>query len=269
MIKAEHCHTCPFIFKLLNSCPNLFLLETGTHQEIFIEFFLATMSAAAYLAFFGTFAFSIMKKTSRGFCLAVAIMIQVCACELFKFVEKQARPAGACADSFGFPSSHSSFVGTLFTWLVLEWIFLDANAPFKMWKGYKFWRNLGILYSPIVPYSRSHLNYHTIEQIYVGLISGALFAAVFFVYVYFFVIYTAERKESPLVRFWRKYGYYDNLVFKKTDPKTREQIKELQEKYNLIHNVKTDLLKQKDALKARLNKMEDQYNNNNISKKVQ
>ena len=114
--KSEHCATCPLFFKLFNSCPNLAILETGTFQEIFIEFAMSISSAATYFAFFYTLFYGFYSKTIRGFCIGMAVIIQVCACELFKMIERQARPLGACADSFGYPSSHSSFTSTLFTW---------------------------------------------------------------------------------------------------------------------------------------------------------
>jgi len=261
---AEHCGTCPYFFKLFNSCPNTFLLKTGSLYEISFELLMSLSSSIAYFAFFITMFYALWQKTTRGFCIATIIVIQVVACEIFKAIERQARPYGACADSFGYPSSHSSFASTLFGWLILEMIFLRENASFRSWKYYRFWRDAFLIYAPSIPYSRDHLNYHSIEQIVVGTFSGFVFASVFFFYIYFFVIHAKDSMQSPLTRLWERYEFTDNLGCKEKEkekennPQIMENIKELQKKYNLIHSVKNDLLKQKETLVQRLDKLQSQ-----------
>jgi len=258
---ADHCQHCPKIFKLLNSCPNMSLLVHGTIEEITIETILSVASALAYFVFFFSVLYGFKRRTARGFCIGALLAVQVLACEIFKAIYSQARPKGACASSSGYPSSHASFISTMYTWLVLEWIFLDKNAPFKLWKYYAFWRNIFFVYAPLVPISRSYLNYHTLEQIIVGLGSGVAFAIIFFIYVHFSVVKAKNPAQSPLGRFWKSIDFFDNLAFRKNDPELVAQIQELEQKYNFIHSVKTDLLQQKELLSQRLAKMENKKAN--------
>ncbi|KAK0501513.1 PAP2-domain-containing protein [Armillaria luteobubalina] len=111
------------------------------------------------------------------------------ACEAFSWLIKRAvkenRPVGSVGNGYGFPSSHSQYMGYFATFLICHLYFQHRFGT----TGYTFldraWRIL--VYSAIggwallVAYSRYALGYHNAHQILWGFGIGVLFAVVLFV----------------------------------------------------------------------------------------
>lgn len=208
----EHCHTCPKILKSTNACYRPELLFGGNPLEAVWEIIMVFSSTAPYFLFVIAVLYSLFCRTSRGLCVAIFLVGQQVLCDALKFVIAQARPPGACATGFGLPSNHSSFAAALSTWLVLEWILLDRNAPFKSWRFYKLLRNSMLVFAPLVCISRHHLNYHTTGQILVGATVGFISASSVFALMYYTVVTRFDYTKTPLYKIWTLLKFQDNLI---------------------------------------------------------
>ncbi|KAH9995435.1 PAP2-domain-containing protein [Russula compacta] len=109
-------------------------------------------------------------------------------CEAFNLVikrmVKQGRPAGSVANGYGFPSSHSQYMGYFATFLILHLHFRHNFAPSGFWIVDKAFRPSVyfalIAWTGIVAYSRYHLSYHSVSQILWGLSIGITFGISFY-----------------------------------------------------------------------------------------
>jgi len=177
-----------------------------------LEFIWVISSFLSFLIFIVMFLHSIMKKTSRGFYMTVNLLIQQVVCATLKKYIAQARPIGACSTSFGYPSGHSGFAASLATWLILEMILLHNAVPFKATKLYSLMRNSFVIFAPLIPISRYHLNYHSSGQIMCGLLVGFLCTMIYFNTV---VRSLKPKKDRPtnsfVVTMWKKYNFHHNF----------------------------------------------------------
>jgi len=171
-----------------------------------------------YLIFILTVLISISRRTSRGLCWFVFLGMQQVLCDGTKIVLAQARPPGACSTGFGLPSNHSSMVAAISTWLVLEWLLLEQNAPFKSWRFHKILRNSALLFTPFVIISRHHLNYHTPGQILAGVTVGFCSASSVFAVLYYTIASKADYSNTFIAKIWTKLGFRDNI-----NPKSKSQ----------------------------------------------
>jgi len=157
---------------------------------------------------------SFCKRTSRGFFMFVALIIQQIIVGLLKQYFRQARPHGACSTSFGYPSGHSCFAAGLMTWLFLEILILHDDIPFKSPKFYAITRNICLLLAPLIPVSRYFLNYHSPEQIMYGIITGLLCSIVFFGILMSIMIHQGHGRfyHSVMAKIWKKLKFHDNYI---------------------------------------------------------
>ena len=99
-----------------------------------------------------------------------------------KGIVKEPRPNQGLADGYGFPSSHSQYMGYFTTFLIYHLLVrhrfasTGSKAIDRAWRGIVY---LGLLaWAGLVAYSRYYLGYHTPRQIAWGLAIGSLLAAV-------------------------------------------------------------------------------------------
>lgn len=90
-----------------------------------------------------------------------------------------ARPCGTCLGSKGFPSGHSANSVGMFLWLLLETL-LGVGANWPRHQQARLTLASFFVFAP-VPYSRVYLGDHTLLQIAIGGLNGAVFAVLFFV----------------------------------------------------------------------------------------
>ncbi|KAH9832618.1 PAP2-domain-containing protein [Rhodofomes roseus] len=112
-------------------------------------------------------------------------------CEALNWVIKHAiqedRPTRELGDGFGFPSSHSQWMGYFSTFLIWHltyrhrfassgWRFLDLSWRIAVYMGLVGW-------ALAVTYSRYYLSYHTPRQVIWGLSIGVLFGTWYYAVV--------------------------------------------------------------------------------------
>ncbi|KAI9017687.1 hypothetical protein BC832DRAFT_545413 [Gaertneriomyces semiglobifer] len=108
------------------------------------------------------------------------------------------------------PSSHSQFVGYFAVWVM---VYGAYRLTFRH-KLYKPVLSLLALASALlVGYSRIHLNYHTPHQVMVGLLCGAAYAIVWFLFTEY-VVRPNVNLDSKLARMLllRDYRCVENVV---------------------------------------------------------
>ncbi|EJC99978.1 PAP2-domain-containing protein [Fomitiporia mediterranea MF3/22] len=130
------------------------------------------------------------------------------ACEgfnwLLKHLVKQGRPPESLGNGYGFPSSHSQYMGYFAAFLYMHLFFRHRFTSTGYWIIDTLWRVLVYIglavWTGIVCYSRLYLTYHTIRQILwgagVGVALGVLTYTVTELIPFFY-------PDSPLGRFRR------------------------------------------------------------------
>jgi len=112
-------------------------------------------------------------------------------CEAFNWVIKhliqEDRPNSELGEGFGFPSSHSQWMGYFSTFLICHLTFRHRFIP-TGWRVVDiFWRGLVyiglVAWAVAVAYSRYHLSYHTPRQVIWGLFVGILFGTWYYTVV--------------------------------------------------------------------------------------
>ncbi|TFK39774.1 hypothetical protein BDQ12DRAFT_603035 [Crucibulum laeve] len=92
---------------------------------------------------------------------------------MLKHLIKQERPIQSIGNGFGFPSSHSQYMGYFSSFLICHLYFRHKFASTGSWILDQLWRSLlylGLLaWAGLVAYSRYHLGYHNAYQILWGL----------------------------------------------------------------------------------------------------
>jgi len=121
------------------------------------------------------------------------------------------------AISKGVPSWNTEVLGhesrTLKTWLALEWILFHEKVPFKTEKFYAVLTSIGIFLAPLIPVSRYYLNYHSIKQICLGLITGFVLSLIHFCIIMAIIYKTHHRFENSLMtRLLRKLKFKDTYI---------------------------------------------------------
>jgi len=110
-------------------------------------------------------------------------------CEgILKHAVKQERPAGSCDCSYGMPSSHSATSYGLLVWTYLEVGFpiagFEIASGARGWSNPQFRRVTYLVTSTVsfvpVPFSRVYFLYHTVAQVLVGILVGAILALAWF-----------------------------------------------------------------------------------------
>jgi len=109
-------------------------------------------------------------------------------CEAFNFVVKrlvrEGRPPGSVGNGYGFPSSHSQYMGYFATFLILHLHFKHKFEP----SGSRIVNQASqasvymaiIAWAITVAYSRHHLSYHSVSQILWGASIGISFGLSFY-----------------------------------------------------------------------------------------
>lgn len=109
-------------------------------------------------------------------------------CEAFNLVikrmVKQGRPPGSVGNGYGFPSSHSQYMGYFATFLILHLHFRHKFASNGVWIIDQAVRALVyiaiITWAGIVAYTRYYLSYHSVSQILWGMSLGITFSIGFY-----------------------------------------------------------------------------------------
>jgi len=213
---GEHCNACLPLFKGLESCPRTHLIENGELLDVLLESMWVVSSILPYLIFAAIMIHAFLKKTSRGFLILINLLIQQLVCALLKKYIAQHRPIGACSTTYGYPSSHSGFTASLALWLILEAFIIHEKAHFKSSRAYTHMRNAFVLLAPLIPVSRYHLNYHSIEQICCGLLVGLVCTATYFAMVNSVLSHKGKNAlyGKMIVRTWQRYSFEDNFSMK-------------------------------------------------------
>jgi len=109
-------------------------------------------------------------------------------CEAFNLVVKrlvkEGRPPGSVGNGYGFPSSHSQYMGYFATFLILH---LHLKHKFRP-SGYRIVDQAAqatvylaiVAWAITVAYSRYHLSYHSVAQILWGVFIGISFGLSFY-----------------------------------------------------------------------------------------
>ncbi|KAI0288436.1 PAP2-domain-containing protein [Russula brevipes] len=103
---------------------------------------------------------------------------------LIKRMVKQGRPPGSVGNGYGFPSSHSQYMGYFATFLILHLHFRHKFAPNGSWIADQVVRAsvyiAAITWAAVVAYTRYHLSYHSVSQILWGVAIGVSFGINFY-----------------------------------------------------------------------------------------
>jgi len=125
-------------------------------------------------------------------------------CEAFNLVlkrmVKQGRPPDSVANGYGFPSSHSQYMGYFATFLILHLHFKHkfSSHGSSDSTGFRAWAYIAIIaWAVIVAYSRYHLSYHSVSQILWGVCIGVGFGFSFYLVA---ELIPARRPNSPFGR---------------------------------------------------------------------
>ncbi|KAI9459023.1 PAP2-domain-containing protein [Russula earlei] len=104
---------------------------------------------------------------------------------VIKRLLKQGRPPGSVGNGYGFPSSHSQYMGYFATFLILHFHFRHKISTNGYWMTDKTLRtsvySIIVTWAVTVAYSRYYLSYHSISQILWGVCIGISFGGSFYV----------------------------------------------------------------------------------------
>lgn len=99
----------------------------------------------------------------------IGICVNLLVNKVLKKLVSQPRPLGSTLSGNGMPSNHSQVMGFIVIFYSLQFL---LNSP-TLRKSVRWQASCGIiLLTILVCYSRSYLNYHTVEQIVVGVSVG-------------------------------------------------------------------------------------------------
>ncbi|KZT69335.1 PAP2-domain-containing protein [Daedalea quercina L-15889] len=111
---------------------------------------------------------------------------------VIKHVVQEERPHHELGEGFGFPSSHSQWMGYFATFLLSHLTFRHRFAPTGWRIVDVLWRSavyMGLIgWALAVAYSRYHLLYHTPRQVIWGLSIGVLFGAWYYAVIEIFPV---------------------------------------------------------------------------------
>jgi len=213
---GEHCGSCLTLLKGLESCPRTHIFENGELLEVGLELIWVLSSVIPYLISVAILVHAFTKKTSRGFLILTNLLLQQIMCAVLKKYIQQHRPIGACSTTYGYPSSHSGFTASLAVWLILEAILIHEKAHFKSAKTYAHMRNAFVCFAPLIPISRYFLNYHSLEQIVVGIIVGTMVTVPYFIMMNNMLSSKGNKSMygKMIIRTWQRYSFHDNFYGK-------------------------------------------------------
>ncbi len=111
----EVCDTCPFILRILESCPSL-LDNDRSNLDSILQGFWVLASVTPIILTLLIISLSLYQRTSRVFCFASIIVIGEISIVILKEIFRMPRPNGACSTTFGFPSGHAAGTTFVTTW---------------------------------------------------------------------------------------------------------------------------------------------------------
>jgi len=109
------CASCPTLLRILDCCPRFDIFEFDYPGPILLELFWVIASMMPALIFSAMAIHVLAKRTLREILLLANLLIQHIVCAFLKKTFAQARPFGACSNSFGNPSEYSGFAAALAT----------------------------------------------------------------------------------------------------------------------------------------------------------
>ena len=173
---SSQCLNCEFILKLLDSCPTYQIDQFNDFPQATVWSQIMAYSSVAPFAILPYFFFMIIywntykAQRNMGLLLAIAIAMNEL---LIKNLIKQERPVGACADSYGMPSSHAAIMAILFIYYINQ-----ASTSGQ-------YRNAFVVFflGVMTCYSRIYLGYHSKEQVFAGLGYGTFISLLFDLFV--------------------------------------------------------------------------------------
>ena len=244
---------CPHIFKTFNSCPQRLLVFTQPHlfsTEDWLEILLMIFSSSPYILSFIILINTVIYKTTRSFFIVLMIFGQNFIVEILKNGLRDPRPNYLCSKQFGNPSNHAVYFASLLSWTFLENIYLEKNFCYQN----TFHKIILIVLYPIILYSRYHLKYHTLEQLFNGFLIGIFVGSIWFVFTH--------KNFSLFGGIFEKLGVENNLSnasFKKLG-KFGKILNSYQEKTKELENLKKSI----DDFKGSLNNIDFIKNGPNI-----
>ncbi|KAJ6242175.1 dolichyldiphosphatase 1 [Anaeramoeba flamelloides] len=174
-----------------------------------------------YIGIANTICFFVLRRLTFFLIIFWGVLIAIWNEAILKNIIRQPRPEGACRSSYGMPSGHSVFAIFFLVWAILEIIF----GTRKKWRpGTKVAVIFVFLINTVlIPYSRVYLGYHTVAQVIVGSICGAVYAI---------LVYLVLTKYRVKIKKWiwklkcvRRYGLVDDYLREGERPAHKQNIK--------------------------------------------
>ncbi|KAJ3439276.1 dolichyldiphosphatase 1 [Anaeramoeba flamelloides] len=197
MTKVDH---ISFFFGLVSICaPNLGFFS---YLMVYCSFLFY------YLVIANTICFFVLRRLTFLLITFWSAVIALWNEGILKNIIRQSRPEGACRSSYGMPSGHSVFAMFYLVWAILEIIF----GTRKKWRPVT---KVAVIFvflinTALIPYSRVYLGYHTVAQVIVGSICGAVYAI---------LVYLVHTKYRVKIKKWiwkfkfvRRYGLVDDYL---------------------------------------------------------
>ena len=183
----------------MKSIVDLTYVEYPSEDGIF-GFAVSLVSLTPIALFVGLFSIAVNNRDLRYALLALGLLLSTIANEIAKKIIKQDRPALSHKKGYGMPSDHSQF---MMFWLISIIVYFRAHPVLRRW----FYISLSIsnaILTASVMYSRYYLGVHSLEQIFVGSLSGLILG-----YTWTHLIIRAEltpafrAAQTAIDRFWR------------------------------------------------------------------
>jgi hypothetical protein len=162
--------------------------------------------------------------------------------EFLKNSLRDPRPNFSCNQQFGNPSNHATFFTSLITWMIMEYILLDAKFRYS----HTLSKLALLVFYPFIIYSRIYLKYHSVDQISNGILLGIFIGVFWFIIVDNFIL----KVDNPIRKIFIKMGLNNNLSSfnllesysdDSANGNVYKKYLELSKKQNEISKIKSDL----------------------------
>jgi dolichyldiphosphatase len=150
-----------------------------------VDIIAAIYSTMPLVILFGILCYGLLKRNFKFLLLLCGFIFHYPFTQILKVIIKQSRPIGTCNKSPGMPSGHSFVsisVFVLITFVILEKLIYIPHTTKKSRRTFFlsiFLFLAGILLIP-VPWSRVHLKDHSVEQVVIGGILGAIWGGIWY-----------------------------------------------------------------------------------------
>ena len=248
VIENINCNVyCPTFFKVFNSCPtkNINLSLENLEEISYMIFSISPYITSIFILF------SMVKyKTTRLFLIVVMCFIQNFIIEVLKNALRDPRPNYLCSKQFGNPSNHAVFFSSFLGWNIMEFFFLEKKHQNKSFKI----KLLQVVSFPFILLSRYKLQYHTIEQLFNGVITGGFLSIVWFI--------ISERiflsGDNSFTTILSRFGVVNNMTDYEISPLIQdEKTYRAFQKYKNIYSKLEEMNKMKSTIKNFKDNLDD------------